>query len=131
MLLYFEISAFWLSLGCHNLLFNQSRGVFNKNYYGKSRPGLWTSGKRKGEILDLFQVPLSEIPIKKILGLEQKQFIEIVDKILAITKISDYLENSAKQAKVHDYEHQIDQMVYKLYNLTPEEIKIVENSSKN
>lgn len=27
-------------------------------------------------------------------------------------------------------EKQIDQMVYKLYSLTPEEIEIVENSSK-
>lgn len=31
------------------------------------------------------------------------------------------------QAKVKDYERQIDQMVYKLYGLTEEEIKIVEN----
>lgn len=29
--------------------------------------------------------------------------------------------------KVHEYERQIDQMVYKLYNLTLEEIEIVEN----
>ena len=28
--------------------------------------------------------------------------------------------------KVRDYEKQIDQLVYKLYALTPEEIKIVE-----
>ena len=27
-----------------------------------------------------------------------------------------------------EYENQIDQMVYKLYDLTPEEIKTVENS---
>jgi len=33
-----------------------------------------------------------------------------------------------KQAKVRDYEKQIDQLVYKLYALTPEEIKIVENN---
>jgi len=29
--------------------------------------------------------------------------------------------------KVRDYEKQIDQLVYKLYGLTPEEIRIVEN----
>ena len=29
-----------------------------------------------------------------------------------------------------DYEKQIDQLVYKLYGLTPEEIKIVENDIK-
>ena len=31
------------------------------------------------------------------------------------------------QAKVKEYEHQIDQLVYKLYDLTEDEIKIVEN----
>ena len=45
-----------------------------------------------------------------------------------ITKDDDYPENSAKQAKVHNLEKQIDQLVYKLYALTLEEIKIVEKS---
>ncbi|HHT9150764.1 MAG TPA: hypothetical protein ACFYEG_04965 [Candidatus Wujingus californicus] len=46
---------------------------------------------------------------------------------LAVTKNSDYLQNPDKQAKVHDLEKQIDQMVYKLYGLAPEEIAIVES----
>ncbi|MCX6782030.1 MAG: Eco57I restriction-modification methylase domain-containing protein [Candidatus Magasanikbacteria bacterium] len=50
-----------------------------------------------------------------------------VDKILAITKSSDYLENSAKKAEVKKYEEQIDKLVYELYDLKPEEIEIVEN----
>ena len=87
---------------------------------------LYHRGKRKGETLELYQKPLSEIPIKKISEDEQKPFIDIVDKILSITKDDDFLQNSTKQAKVCEYEKQIDQMVYKLYNLTPEEIKIVE-----
>jgi len=61
---------------------------------------------------------------------EQKPFIEIVDKILSVTKSSDYLENPAKKEEVKEYEWQIDQLVYKLYDLTPEEIEIVEVSSK-
>ena len=56
--------------------------------------------------------------------------VNIVDKILAITKDEDYLQNSQKQAKVKEYEHQIDQIVYKLYGLTEEEIKIVEDFEK-
>ncbi len=57
--------------------------------------------------------------------------------IFVITKDSDYLQSLDKQAKVHDLEKQIDpvrcllsngvdRMVHKLYNLTPEEIAIVE-----
>jgi hypothetical protein len=42
----------------------------------------------------------------------------------------DYLANPAKQAKVKEYERQIDQMVYQLYDLTPEEIAIVEGLDK-
>lgn len=34
------------------------------------------------------------------------------------------------QARVKEYERQIDQMVYKLYGLTKEEIKIVEEFDK-
>jgi len=42
------------------------------------------------------------------------------------TKDEDYLHNSTKQAKVEEYERQIDQIVYELYGLTNGEIKIVE-----
>ena len=67
---------------------------------------------------------VGELPF--VLG-DQAPLIDIVDKILAVTKDDDYLENTAKQAKVREYEKQIDQLVYELYGLTAEEIKIVEN----
>ena len=87
---------------------------------------LYHRGKRKGEILELIGNPLSEIPIKKISEGEQKQFIDLVDRIIALNKSN--LETYKKQAQ--ELEKQIDQLVYKLYALTPEEIEIVENSSK-
>jgi len=68
---------------------------------------------------------LRQVPIKKGTRKEQKPFIDFVDKILAITKDEDYSVNPAKQSKVKEYEHQIDEWVYKLYDLTDEEIKIV------
>ncbi len=71
---------------------------------------------------------LKNIPIKEISSPEQQPFINLVDKILPITKDADYPDNSTKQTKVHNYEHQIDQMVYELYGLTEEEIKIVEGN---
>ncbi|OQX51242.1 hypothetical protein B5M47_01655 [candidate division CPR3 bacterium 4484_211] len=76
-----------------------------------------------------FSIYIEQLPIIKISQDEQKLFIDLVDKILAITKDDDYLENPAKQAKVREYEKQIDQLVYKLYGLTKEEIKIVENNN--
>ncbi|OGH07763.1 MAG: hypothetical protein A2W22_02705 [Candidatus Levybacteria bacterium RBG_16_35_11] len=51
-----------------------------------------------------------------------------VDRILSITKDEDYLQNPEKQAKVKELEQEIDQLVYNLYSLTEEEIRIVEES---
>ena len=90
---------------------------------------LYFRGKRKGEMLELYLTPLSEIPIKKISLSEQKPFINLVNQILAITKDDDYLDNPDKQARVKRLENEIDQLVYKLYELTPEEIEIVEEFS--
>jgi hypothetical protein len=91
---------------------------------------LYYKGKRKGEILELFQTPLSEIPIKEISRSQQTPFIKIVDQIHSITKDDDYLDNLEKQARVKELEKEIDKLVYKLYDLTPEEIAIVENFNK-
>ncbi len=87
-------------------------------------------GKPKGKAREYFNRPLSLIPIKKISITQQQPFVVLVDKILAITKAEDYLQNPAKQAQVREYERQIDQMVYELYGLTEEEIKIVEGETK-
>jgi len=70
---------------------------------------------------------IASLPIKGIPQYEQKPFIVLVDKILAITKNDNYLENPANQAKVREYEKHIDQLVYNLYGLTPEEIEIVKS----
>ena len=85
-------------------------------------------GKMQGTNFQIDKEPLVNLPLVKPDQGAQKKLANIVDKILAITKDDDYLENPAKQAKVREYEKQIDQLVYKLYGLTAEEIKIVEES---
>ena len=89
---------------------------------------LYHKGKRKGEILELYSTPLSEVPIKQN-DAGQNSFIDLVDKIITITKEGDYLSSPIPQAKVKVLELQIDRMVYELYGLTPEEIAVVEGSS--
>ena len=78
-----------------------------------------TFPKIKGEYLKL-------LPVPEITEEQQHPFITIVDRILAITKDNDCQQNPQKQTKVKALEAEIDQLVYKLYDLTPEEIKIVE-----
>jgi len=74
---------------------------------------------------------IERIPIMKISDKKQEPFVKLVDKIFAITKDKDYIQNENKQKKVKEHEHRIDKMVYELYDLTPKEIKIIEDSIKN
>ena len=67
------------------------------------------------------------LPIKKIDTDKQDFYAEIVDEIMVITKDERYLEDEKMQEKVLEYEKKIDKMVYELYRLTDEEIKIIEN----
>jgi hypothetical protein len=73
---------------------------------------------------------MKSLPIKISGEKEQKLFIKIVNKILTITKDDDYLKNLNKQLQVKKLEVQIDQLVYKLYDLETEEIEIIKNSTR-
>lgn len=83
---------------------------------------LYHKGKRKGEMLELYQQPLTEIPVKRVSVKEQNPFVDIVDRILTAKK-----RNS--EADTTTWEREIDQLVYELYGLTNEEIAIVEDKS--
>jgi hypothetical protein len=61
-----------------------------------------------------------ELPIKRIEKISQNVFVELVNKILAVKKQNPL-------ADIATLENQIDQLVYKLYDLTEEEIKIIES----
>lgn len=82
---------------------------------------LYHKGKRKGETLELYQKPLSEIPIKKASSDIQNSIVKIVDEIIALKKTNPNHDTSS-------LERQIDVIVYKIYALTDAEIKIIEQS---
>ncbi|PKP61443.1 hypothetical protein CVT91_03275 [Candidatus Atribacteria bacterium HGW-Atribacteria-1] len=85
----------------------------------------------EGKVFAQIKIELLKLlPIKIADEKTQQPFIILVDKILTITKTPDYLQNMDKQAQVKEYENHIDQMVYKLYDLTDGEIEIVENFHK-
>lgn len=65
-------------------------------------------------------VHLSQLPIKKLSTDQQQPFISLVDEILESKKLGK--DTTALEDK-------IDRMVYKLYGLSEEEIKIVEGKS--
>jgi adenine-specific DNA-methyltransferase len=84
---------------------------------------LYHRGKRKGDTLELYQQPVSEIPIKRESEEHQKAFIDIVDQILEAKR-------GDPQADVSALEQEIDAHVYRLYGLTKDEVKLVEESAK-
>ncbi len=77
------------------------------------------SNKFRGGYITCTKQYFENLPIKLISLPAQKKFIKLVDKIL-IAKKSD------PKADTTTLENAIDQLVYQLYGLTEEEIKIVE-----
>lgn len=61
---------------------------------------------------------IEKLPIPKILESKQQDFIFIVQEILEAKK---------QLRDTKDLESKIDDLIYKLYNLTPEEIAIIES----
>ncbi|MFA5454235.1 MAG: TaqI-like C-terminal specificity domain-containing protein [Sulfurimonas sp.] len=81
---------------------------------------LYYRGKRKGEMLELYQEPLSKIPIIKDISLDaQNIFILIVDYIIFLKQQEFNQNDDLKFAKdrlmVSFFERLIDCMVYELY----------------
>ncbi|HFU75778.1 MAG TPA: hypothetical protein ENK66_05965, partial [Arcobacter sp.] len=104
---------------------------------------LYYKGKRKGETLELSATPISQVPIKDIAEEQQKPFIDLVDKIIdakekivkykkhmdsmnAIEKIELKEEIEKLESLVEVSVTTIDQMVYALYELSADEIALVE-----
>ncbi|MFH1610727.1 MAG: TaqI-like C-terminal specificity domain-containing protein, partial [Patescibacteria group bacterium] len=87
------------------------------------------SGITLGEAFEWKIQYVRNIHVPKISSEQQKPFIKTVNQILKITTTENY-DPKNPPIKQKELEKQIDEMVYKLYGLTEEEIKIVEDSNK-
>jgi len=102
------------------------------DFYYKSHFG---ASHLQGNYLDLKGVDLEKIPIRLPSPSQEKIIVDLVNQMLELQKkyhdekiIGGERDRIKSQIDSIDYE--IDQEVYKLYGLTPEEIKIVEESLK-
>ena len=75
-------------------------------------------------MLELYLTPLSEIPMVYPSKNESLMIENIANKIISIKKVD-------KNANTVKLEKQIDEVVYKLYDLTTDEIKIIEEHYKS
>lgn len=74
-------------------------------------------GKMQGNAYQLDKEPLLEIPIYKPADKEANEIAKLVDKIISLKQQG---KDSSEQEK------KIDELVYKLYDITPDEQKIIE-----
>jgi adenine-specific DNA-methyltransferase len=90
-------------------------------------------GKLQGDMLQIDKEPLLNIPIHISKGLHQKNVASCVDKMLDLNNrlsLIDENSNGGRRLKdeINKTDTQIDQLVYKIYDLNPEEINIIEQS---
>lgn len=79
-------------------------------------------GKLQGNNYQLDTAPILEIPIKK--SNYEKEIIILVDKIINVISQDD-------NNNIFELEEKINRLIYKTYNLTPEEINIIEADVKS
>ena len=96
---------------------------------------LKNKGKQLGDLLQIDKAPLLNIPICISSSEDQKIIINLVKKITELNKklrklnsILDDEEYKELKSEIDKTDKEIDERVYKLYGLTEEEIRIVENS---
>ena len=82
---------------------------------------LKNKGKMQGDNYQVDKEPLMGIPLPMISDTLQQPIITIVDRILEEKRKNSHFDISSMESE-------IDQLVYKLYSLTEEEIKIIEQS---
>ncbi len=85
---------------------------------------LYHRGKRKGQMLELYRTPLSEIPIATGTPYQKQAIEKLVHEVVNIKTANPVADTSAQ-------EEEINQIVYGLYGLTPEETDIVEEFGNN
>jgi len=102
-----------------------SKGVNAKYLLGmlNSRYGLMLLNAVRGGDFHILPEHLRSLPIPSATSVQQKPIIALVDRILAAKQKDSNADTSA-------LESEIDQLVYKLYGLTDDEIAIVEGRNE-
>lgn len=120
---YYDTKGYYINNSCY-MIVSDSKFLFcflNSKlfkYFKKIKFVAYGDGQIDGRC-KLDYNKMITVPIKK--DVDEKEFAKIVDQILAAKKANP-------QADTSDLEHQIDQLVYKLYNLTPAEIETIEKN---
>ena len=81
----------------------------------------------KGAFPKILVKDLREFPLPEKLDNKYTHIVcECASKIMQLSKEDDFENNKEKQQAIKEYEQQIDIMIYKLYDLTYSEVKIID-----
>lgn len=94
-----------------------------ESFYFKNR---FATESLQGSTSHTYPASVRALVIKNISRKEQEPFVKLVDRIFEITGSSEQITSENKE-KIHILEKEIDERVYKLFGLTPEDIELIES----
>lgn len=71
------------------------------------------------------------LPIKKIVNAKSNSLIKLSERIFEMYHELDSLISDINNQKIKSLENQIDELVYELYELSPEEIQLIESANES
>ena len=110
--------------------------ILNSNLANFYYNVLYGSAHLAGGYIRYNSTYIGKIPIKSASNIVQKSIIELVDKMLSLHKRLNELgdkktdERTKIEEEIKKTDREIDELVYKLYGITEEEKKIIEESLK-
>jgi len=125
----------YANLSLYAIIFDERHNDENKTLYhlgllNSKLLNYWyckkfASSNLAGNYISFNGIYLEQLPIKQASQAKQKSIISLVKKILTITKSNNYLQSDSKQKEVQEYKKKIDRMVFELYGLDNDEIKLI------
>jgi adenine-specific DNA-methyltransferase len=82
---------------------------------------LYHRGKRKGEMLELYQVPLSEVPIPELDRDTQATLVQLADQAI---------KSAGEGKSTASIEDVINDLIFKVFEFTAEEIKVIDAAAQ-
>jgi adenine-specific DNA-methyltransferase len=110
----------YVMMSCNVIISNRINQKYLTGLLNSKLIEFWlrNKGKMQGNNFQLDKEPLLNIPIFSPTEIKQKEVQNLVDQIL-------FLKKENPKADTSDLENEIDELVYQLYELTPEEIEVV------
>jgi len=128
---YIDVEGRYINNSCY-MIISDSKFLFfflnSKlfNWFKRLKFGAYGNAATTGRV-QLDYNKMVAVPIKKVSDSVEKNFEYYYNKIIKAFN-SEFNNSLFQKDKVQEYEHQIDKLVYELYGLTEEEIRIVEGN---